>query len=144
MSYSNDKNNSAEMHRTTSRLYQRLKRLGFHLQSGQTVPPNGRRMIRLKRTDPVQRGFRITDGVTGEVVSGERFELTVWDVEKFWTDKKTQQAKAKRKAAAQEQRERYKPRMRSRDLEVDTDTMDNENEIDLSFDWESSERFFDD
>lgn len=137
-------NNKAEMHRTTSRLYQRLKRLGFRLQSGQTVPPNGRHMIRLKRTDPVKRGFMITDMGTNEVVAGGRFELTLEDIEKFWEQKKVQQSKAKRKAKIQEQRERYKPRMQSRNLEADTDTMDDEDEIDLSFDWESSERFFDD
>lgn len=77
-----DLNDRADVRRAANRLYCRLKRLGFHLQRGRTVKPEDHH-IQLKKI-PVQRGYRITDSVTGEAVLGDGFSADCHQVYGFW------------------------------------------------------------
>lgn len=99
----NDMNDSAEMRRSIDRLYHRLKRFGYHLQRGRTVNPDDRH-IQLKRV-PIQRGFKITDMVTGEIVGGENFTLTYEQAHQFWEQEATRQLQAKREKLRKQWRE---------------------------------------
>ena len=75
-------NDRADVRRAANRLYCRLKRLGFHLQRGRTVKPEDYH-IQLKKI-PVQRGYRITDNATGEIVLGDGFSADYHQVYGFW------------------------------------------------------------
>ena len=77
-----DQNDPADVRWAANRLYCRLKRLGFHLQRGRTVKPEDHH-IQLKKV-PVQRGYRITDSVTGETVLGDGFSADYHQVYGFW------------------------------------------------------------
>lgn len=65
------------------RLYKRLARLGYRLQRGITVTP-GDHCRRLKKHPPPLRGYRITDNLSGKILGGCNFDLSLTDVEQFW------------------------------------------------------------
>lgn len=65
------------------RLYKRLARLGYRLQHGITVTPMDH-CRRLKKNPPPLRGYRITDVVSGKVLAGHDFDLSLIDVDQFW------------------------------------------------------------
>lgn len=65
------------------RLYKRLARLGYRLQHGITVTP-GNHYRRLKKHPPPLRGYRISDIVSGKVLAGHNFDLSLTDVDQFW------------------------------------------------------------
>lgn len=65
------------------RLYKRLARLGYRLQHGITVTP-GDHCRRLKKHPPPLRGYRISDIVSGKVLAGHNFDLSLTDVDQFW------------------------------------------------------------
>jgi len=50
--------------------------------------------IQLKR-GPVQRGFKITDATTGQVVCGEGFTATYKQVDQFWEKESVRRWKEK-------------------------------------------------
>lgn len=99
----NDKNDPAEMRRAIDRLYHRLRRFGYRLQKGKTVNPNDRH-IQLKRI-PIQRGFKITDMTTGEVVDGKNFTLTYERVNQFWEQEAARRFQEKREEKRKQRRE---------------------------------------
>lgn len=65
------------------RLYKRLARLGYRLQHGITVTP-GDHCRRLKKHPTPLRGYRISDIVSGKVLAGHNFNLSLADVDQFW------------------------------------------------------------
>lgn len=67
------------------RLYKRLARLGYRLQHGITVTPENH-CRRLKKYPAPLRGYRITDIVSGEVLVGHKFDLSLTDVDQFWAE----------------------------------------------------------
>lgn len=60
----------------------RLKKFGYHLSKRKTTPNHN--CLELRR-GVRKRGFRITKLDSGAIVSGKNFELTLSDVEQFWS-----------------------------------------------------------
>jgi len=109
-----DTNDPAELRRAADRLYHRLERFGYRLQRGRTVK-SAEHHIQLKR-GPVQRGFKVTDIATGQVVCGEGFTATLQQINQFWEKEAARRWKEKIAAEGQKQRERAETELKERGL----------------------------
>ena len=75
---------SEEIMQHEDRLRHRLAAIGFKLKRANTIS-KGKKKINLKKTVQAHKGYQIVKADTGEVLSGKRFELTLRDVENFWS-----------------------------------------------------------
>lgn len=82
------------------RLYKRLARLGYRLQHGITVIPVDH-CRRLKKHPAPLRGYRITNIVSGKVLSGHNFDLSLSDVDQFWAEEYNKRIVDRRKKRRQ-------------------------------------------
>lgn len=101
-----DTENPVEIRQATDRLYHRLKKFGYHLQKGKMVTAEDEH-IQLKRV-LVQRGFRITNSATGAIEAGDKFDLTLEQVNKFWEQQLLRRMQTKRIEEAQKKRDEAK------------------------------------
>lgn len=96
-----DISDSQELRKYEARMYNRLLRLGFRLSKGEVQPTNKkRRLIR----EPKQRGYRITDASSGNVILGGHHEITLEQVNDFWQQKDMEQQAKQQKVEAERHR----------------------------------------
>lgn len=101
-----DAENPIEIRQATDRLYHRLKKFGYLLQKGKIVTAKDEH-IQLKRVS-VQRGFRITNSTTCAIEAGDKFDLTLEQVNKFWEQQLLRRMETKRIEEAQKKRDKVK------------------------------------
>lgn len=94
-----------ELRRYEDRLSKRLQRFGYCLSKGATI--SAVRKIALKR-EPVKKGYKITNTSTGAVELGERYDLTLEQVEEFWQRKNNEWQREKMNARAERQKAEVK------------------------------------
>lgn len=91
------------------RLYHRLRHFGLHLTSGRTICPEEQGHIQLLRV-PIQRGFRVTNLATGEIVLGKNFDAPISDVERFWEKKYIERERNRHVQKAEKEKEKLRRR----------------------------------
>ena len=64
-------------------LRKRLNGLGYCVTKRKTIQP-GAHFIELKKT-PKPKGFKITDVASGSTMAGENYDLSLEEVERFWS-----------------------------------------------------------
>lgn len=64
-------------------LRKRLNGLGYCVTKRKTIQP-GPHFIELKKT-PKPKGFKITDVASGSTVAGENYDLSLEEIERFWS-----------------------------------------------------------
>lgn len=98
-------------------LRKRLNRLGYGLSKRKTIQP-GPHFIELKKT-PKPKGFKITDVASGSTVAGENYDLSLEEVERFWSKEYEKWCIEQRERKRQKDQERAAIKTRPKTVCVD-------------------------
>lgn len=96
-------------------LRKRLEKLGYRLSKRKTIQPGN--FIALKRTRR-PRGFRITDLTSGDIVGGEKYDMTVKEIEQFWLKVYMQWRREKQERADKKREERLAAKKRPKTAQI--------------------------
>ncbi len=104
-----DTSDTKELRKYEDLLRKRLKSYGYRMTKGKTFSPNRKKLLKPLHDSDGVRGFRITDTVSGAVISGVNFNLNITEVEKFWMGEFLKRCAEKQKI----QHERYLEKRRA-------------------------------
>lgn len=98
-------------------LRKRLNRFGYRLSKRKAIQP-GPHFINLKQT-PKLKGFKITDNSSGSIVTGENYNLSIDEVERFWSKEYEQWCAERRERKRQKEQEKAAIKARPKTVCVD-------------------------
>lgn len=111
-----DQTDKISVQRYEDLLRKRLAKFGYRISKRRTIQPGN--FIALKRTVR-PRGFRITNLASGDIVSGEKYDVTIEEVEQLWLKEYEQWGRERQERKYQKYMEKIAAQRRPKTIQVD-------------------------